>query len=336
MLLDNLISEEKKNNRSLYSSGPYWRYKNSKAIIEIKNKGLKNFRGFNSGVGTGYANNLVLDVRNELGWKGRIIAKLFSLPLLKQVFDQQIAYTKNHIDEYLKFMSIVFQNDENVKKLIRKYKFNNTTDFGCVKKFEYQNTEYSMLYLDIADRVEKISANLNFSKIKSFFEIGGGFGANIHFLITNFPNIKKVIYLDTVPNIYVGTEYLRHFYKDHVIDFLKTKNLKEIKFSPDDNLEIFCIPPWEIEKLKVNIDHFHNASSFVEMPKNIIKNYCNFIKSFNTKEISLISYGHFDEKTTFKPTDLNLFFENRLETVWQDWVIQKYGRKFIYLYSKKI
>ena len=69
--------------------------------------------------------------------------------------------------------------------------------------------------------------------------------------------------------------------KDYVIDyldFLKTKNLKEIKFSSDDNLQIFCIPPWEIEKLKVNIDHFHNASSFVEMPKNIIKNYCNFIK----------------------------------------------------------
>ena len=31
-------------------------------------------------------------------------------------------------------------------------------------------------------------------KTKSFFEIGGGFGANIHFLVTNFSNIKKILY----------------------------------------------------------------------------------------------------------------------------------------------
>ena len=39
---------------------------------------------------------------------------------------------------------------------------------------------------------------------------------NVHFLLTNFPNIKKVLYLDVVPNIYVGTEYLKYFYKDQV------------------------------------------------------------------------------------------------------------------------
>ena len=64
----------------------------------------------------------------------------------------------------------------------------------------------------MADRIEKLSKSFNFKNINNFFEIGGGFGANVHFLITNFPNIKKILYLDAVPNIYVGTKYLEHHF----------------------------------------------------------------------------------------------------------------------------
>ena len=75
-------------------------------------------------------------------------------------------------------------------------------------------------------------------------------------------------------------------------------------------MEILCIPPWLIEKVYAEIDHFHNAASFVEMPKIVIKNYVKFIKSFKTKEISLISYDSFNSKTTFNPEQLNEFFDN--------------------------
>ena len=76
----------------------------------------------------------------------------------------------------------------------------------------------------MADRIDILSKKFDFTKIKTYFEIGGGFGSNIHFLLTNFKNIKKVIYLDVVPNICVGTEYLRYFYKENVKDYLSTKN----------------------------------------------------------------------------------------------------------------
>ena len=135
----------------------------------------------------------------------------------------------------------------------------------------------------MADRINILSELYNFKNIKSFFEIGGGFGANIHFLITNFPNIKKIIYLDIVPNIYVGTEYLRYHFKDKVKDYLEIKNLNEIKFSNTNDLEILCIPPWLIEKLNIEIDHFHNAASFVEMTNETIENYAKFIKKFKQK-----------------------------------------------------
>ena len=333
MLLNELIKDEKKIDKTLYSSGPYWNYKNSRAILEIKKKGLKDFRGITAGIGTSFCDNLVLDIRNELNNNGRIFGKIFSLPILNIIYNRQLKITKNHIDNFIKNQSIVYQNNENVKNLLNKFKFKNTTDFGCVQSFEFFNKNYSCHYLDMADRIDKLSKSFDFKSIKSFFEIGGGFGANIHFLVTNFPNIKKILYLDVVPNIYVGTEYLKSFYKEKVKDYSDLKDLKKISFSNNDELEILCIPPWLIEYVEVDIDHFHNAASFVEMPKRVIENYVKFIRKFKTKEISLISYEIFDLKTTFNPEELNTFFNNELNISWKKTLIKDYNKRLIYLTS---
>ncbi len=333
MLLDLLIKDEKKIDKELYSSGPYWNYKNSRAIIEIKKKGLEDFRGITSGIGTSFADNLVLDVRNEFNIKGRIVGKIFSLPFLNTIFSEQMKTTKVYLDSFVKNQAILYRNSQNVRNLISKFKFNNTTDFGCIQSFKYLNKNYSCHYLNMAYRVNNLSKYFDFKNIKVYFEIGGGFGSNIHFLITNFPNIKKILYLDIVPNIYVGTEYLRYYYKEKVKDYLELKNLDKISFSKNNELEIFCVPPWLIEKIDTEIDHFHNAASFVEMPKKVISNYVKFIKKLNTKEISLISYSGFDLKTTFNPEELNSFFDDKLSVSWKNSLIEEYNRKEIYLTS---
>ena len=333
-LLNELINDENKINKILYSSGPYWSYKNSRAIIEIKKKGLNDFRGLTAGIGTSFADNLVLDIRNEFNIKGRIIGKLFSLPLIREIFEKQLKITSDHIHSFLKYQSLIYEKSENVLNLLNNYKFENTTKFGCIQKFEYLDKSYSCHYLNMADRIDKLSSSFNFKNIKSFFEIGGGFGANIHFLITNFPNIKKILYLDTVPNIYVGTEYLRDIYKEKVKDYVELKKFDKIFFNQNDELEILCIPPWLLEKVDVKIDHFHNAASFVEMPKNVIKNYLKFIRKFDTKEISLISYENFDTKTTFNPEELNIFFDNKLNISWKNSLIEDFNKKLIYLVSR--
>ena len=334
MLLNELIKDEKKIDKALYSSGAYWDYKNKRTISEIKKKGLKDFRGLTSGVGTSFTDNLPLDIRNEINTKGRIIGKIFSLPILNKIFDGQINLTKHYLDSFIKNQSIVYHNNKNVQNLINKYKFENNTDFGCIQIFEYLNKVYSCNYLLMADRIDKLSKSFNFKATKSFFEIGGGYGANVHFLITNFPNIKKIIYLDVVPNIFVGTTYLKYYFGKKVKDYLELRNLNQISFSKNDELEILCIPPWLIKSVDAEIDHFHNASSFVEMPKKVIENYVKFIKNFKTKEISLISYADFDIKTTFNPEELNEFFDNKLKVSYKSYLIEEYNKKLIYLTSK--
>ena len=333
-MLDELIKDEKKVDKALYSSGSYWDYKNKRTILEIKKKGLEDFRGSTSGVGTSFADNLILDIRNEYNIKGRILGKIFSLPILGKIFNNQLGVTKNYLKSFIENQSIVYQNNKNVQNLIKKYKFEKSTDFGCIQSFKYLHKKYSCSYLQMAGRIDEFSKSFDFKNTRTFFEIGGGYGANIHFLITNFSNIKKILYLDTVPNIYVGTLYLKSFFGEIVKDYTELKNLNKISFSKNDELEILCIPSWLIEKVDVEIDHFHNSNSFVEMPKNVIKNYVKFVKKFKSKEISLISYDRVDHMTTFDPVELNEFFENKLKISWKNHLIEEYNRKYLYLTSK--
>ncbi len=336
LLFEKICEDEKKVNRDLYTSGPYWSLKNIRAIREIREKGILNFRGSGSSLGSSFTDNEVIDTRDMYSNKGRIFSKIFSLPLINKIFNDQISLTNNYLERYLQTLSVIYKSNENVIKLIGKYQFEDTTSHGCIKQFNFKNKLYSTHYLDTAHRMNILSDFFDFSKTNSLFEIGGGYGANIHFLLSNFTNIKKVIYLDIFPNIYIGTEYLRHHFGSSVKDYLDTVNLKKIRFSNNSNLEILCIPPWEIEKLDVEIDHFHNASSFVEMPKETISNYCKFIKKFKIKEVSLLSYDGYDLNTTFDPQDLNNFFDNKLEIFWKDELISDFNRKFIYLLGKNI
>ena len=70
------------------------------------------------------------------------------------------------------------------------------------------------------------------------------------------------------------------------------------------------------------------------MPKNVIKNYLKFIRKFDTKEISLISYENFDNKTTFNPEELNILFDNKLHVSWKNSLIEDFGKRLIYLVSR--
>ncbi len=80
--------------------------------------------------------------------------------------------------------------------------------------------------------------------------------------------------------------------------------MDSIKFSEEEKVEIFCITPWQIEKIEGPIDIFVNSHSFVEIPKIVIENYVNkmSVNSLSTNTaIALTSYDHYDLNTTSDP-----------------------------------
>ena len=308
-LLLELIKDQE-NSTNLYKPGPYWSYKCKKAANWIFKYGFDDFRGINNPIGTSYVDNIGIDKRYEfgLGFKSKIANKISRLPLIKKIFDSQIKLTRVYINKINNLQSHIYRKSDRVRYLLKNYIVKDTVNFGSISTFKTNDDEYAFLYLDILNLIDLINNKINLKKIHSFFEIGGGFGANIHLLLNNFKNIKKILYLDVSPNLFISTEYLRTFFGDAVKDYLELKN-KKITFSNDNNLEILCIAPWQLPYVDLQIDHFHNSNSFVEMNLEIISNYCKFIKKILNKNGSLsISTYRSDSSKIVKNDDLLKIF----------------------------
>ena len=292
-LLNQLIIDEKKINNKLYSAGPYWQDKAKRAVLEIKRFGLDQFRGSNTNIGGSFADNEVLDARTiYLLGRERFYAFLINIYPINKIFKLQLRKTKQYFENYLNLRQENYKNSPRVKYLLNKYKLKNTDEFGCINKFSLGEKSYAFHVLILLSEHDYLADFINYKNINSVFEIGGGFGMNTHILLQNYPNIKKILYLDIVPNLFVGTEYLKRFYKDAVLDYNATRNNSKIEFSKNNDLEIICIAPWQIEKVDCSIDYFQNSHSFIEMTENIICNYVKYIEKFcsNKSQIALATY----------------------------------------------
>jgi len=315
-LLDALISDQK-SAADIYKPASYWWKKSISATREIRKNGLENFRSSTdiNTAATSYGDNTVIDARrivettsiqNKLG-----LAILNHTPL-KRLFDFQVNITRNFLKSTLALEKnkLEMSNPERLAELTQNYKIENSINFGCDRISAFKNKEYSTYYLQILDLLDLMERNSTLKGLHSFLEVGPGFGANIHLIEQNFPELRKFIVIDIVPNIWIVTEYLRNLYGESVKDYLATKEMKEIKFKDDTSLEIFILPPWQIEKILSPIDCFWNSNSFVEMSPRIVTNYAEKFSKIRTKgtAYNFTSYDRFDLKTTFQPDQIPKLF----------------------------
>lgn len=317
-LLKTLISDQKKVS-DLYKPGRYWWKKSLATIKELEKHGLNEFR---SSLGKNAAGNSFTDyvpvdgralvetssIQNRLG-----LAILNHTPL-KKLFDFQVHTTRNYLKRLLELEKthLAFFKPERLYELTKNYKIENSVNFGCDSVTEFKGKTYSTHYLDLLDEIDFVEKNATLKDSYSFLEIGPGFGANIHLIEQNYPNLRKFIAVDIVPNVWVATEYLRNIYGQNVKDYLITREMKEIKFKDDNSLEIFVVPAWQIEKIASPIDRFWNSHSFVEMPHETVSNYGEkFVKLRTSKSVyTFISYDNFDLNTTFHPDQIPDHFPN--------------------------
>ena len=160
------------------------------------------------------------------------------------------------------------------------------------------------------DRHQIFSSKVDFNSARVFCEIGGGFGANVHLILSNYTTIRKINYVDIVPNLYVATQYLKSFYGESVLDYEMIKSAKKFSFADDNNLEILCIALWQMELVSAKIDIFQNESSFVEMPVSVIQKYEEVLQTWDSKNSCSMwvgSYLIYNSETTLDPTTLSSF-----------------------------
>lgn len=310
-----LMLEYLKNARLIYQPGPYWRLKTINAFRELKRTGIKGFRGSLNGAASSYGDNPLIDLRCLSNYGVRsIFAQFFRLVYpFNKFFNSQVRLTKNYFEESLLYRTEFLKSLDRVKLLLSKYQIPIDSIKGdCLSKGNFDGRVISHHYLQLLDTLDHFAQGANISNKKSMLEIGGGFGVNVHLIVELYPNIRKIIYLDIPPNLYVGTQYLKSFYGDNVIDYRQSCSMDLIEFSENDDLQIFCIAPSQIKKIQSEVDFFHNAHSFVEMPVDVVKNYASHIERILRKDggiITMVSYDGFTDSTL--DPDLIVSFFNR-------------------------
>jgi len=325
----------------LYQPGPYWVQHTKRSSRQIRKYGVNDFRGrWRNSIGASFTDCAFVDHRRILPFGLATDIRLLVMKLLKfhKIFNNQVDLTFDYYQELMHVMALHLQNSEDFKRLVSQYKIpQDTTRGGCLATCPLNGGEVAILYLDKLYEHDIMAKYINYASATSFFEIGGGFGANVHLIIENYPNIRKIVYLDIPPNLYVGTQYLKSFFGESVVSYLQTKDKTSISFSNNNDLEILCIVPQQIEKLKLEVDIFHNAHSFVEMPKSVVQNYAKHIEKVlsDKAKVGLISYDCFDLGTTFHPDVLTSFFSRKFEKHAADCFIPSRRTKEQYFYVSR-
>jgi putative sugar O-methyltransferase len=313
-LLDLMVADARKQ-PPLYSPGPYWAAKTRNTVNEIRRCGIARFRSSTNLIGLSYADNLLVDVRNAYSHgMRRILRWLTRTYPLGRVYDAQVRWTESYALQTLTYIQEILAQKPAVRELLKRYRLPYSLLGDCSAKIRLDGQSLSIHYLDMLERHHNLAQHVDFSRAGSVFEIGGGFGADIHMLLENYPNIRKVLYLDVPPTLYVGTQYLKAFFGRAVCDYRASRQRSSLRFAADDQLEILCIAPWQIEAFVDRVDLLMNCNSFVEMPRAVVQNYADRFSRFQDAEraaVALSTYDRTDPDSLLEAGELPHFFRGR-------------------------
>jgi putative sugar O-methyltransferase len=267
---------------SIYQPGPYWRGYQQRTARAIERHGLSDFRA-RADIGKGYADTLTTSPDeqwlDQSSMRYKIKQALMTAPALRTLFGEYRTLVGHHITTMQRYAGLYYQHRFGnwFEAAARQYDLPPSLHAGCRRHVTLGGEAIAQTYVDFLMRFHNFGQHLDFSEVRVAFEIGGGFGAWPHLLLSMYPNVRKIVYLDIPPMIYVGTQYLKHFFGDAVIDYRQTKDLEKISFRDDDSREILCLCSWQIEKLDIKADLFWNTASFSEMTPDIVGNYATHV-----------------------------------------------------------
>jgi len=188
------LLKDHKNANALYKAGPYWDKKTKMAVKDIKRFGITDFRGGGNTIGAAFTDSAITDMRNHWNLGLQNLVSFFQTKTypFNRLFDFQVRYSEGLFHRLNERINYSILNDRELLLMLKKFKSPKGNIKGGCKT--YCNIEG-----------ENISPHIELGGIKTYFEIGGGFGSFVHCLLENYNNVRKVVYLDVVPNLYIGT-----------------------------------------------------------------------------------------------------------------------------------
>ena len=169
---------------------------------------------------------------------------------------------------------------------------------------------------------EKIEKHLKDNT--KILEIGGGFGSFARIILKN-KNLKY--FLIDLPEANLQSNYYlqNHFPEKKIFNYIDFKN-KEIS-SEINKYDIFILPPNTLKILgekNIYFDFFINTRSFMEMKKETIKNYFNFIQNNLSENGHLLNINRYTKSVVGEEIK---FHEYPYDDAWEVIISEKSFRQ---------
>jgi putative sugar O-methyltransferase len=150
-------------------------------------------------------------------------------------------------------------------------------DSGLGRPIEYKTPggkRYALEFLNKFDKYLTVKKSVDFSQVKSFMELGGGYGCMAEVVMKLHPDMTYFI-LDIAPQLFISQSYLKAIFGDRVMTYEETKQHKEItpELLKRLNKSIVMVASWELEKIKVPCDMLFTDYAIMEMDLQIIRSY---------------------------------------------------------------
>lgn len=217
--------------------------------------------------------------------------------ILSDGFDDDTRKSKIDFIEFLE----KFDNNFLIKNL---FKNNIGNSNNCHKIFDYyidypQLTHlkyFSEFYQYIENGIWN-EKNLNPQPIKILCEIGGGFGSLARIILNNF-NLKYIL-IDLPEANLVSSYYLKEAFPDKKF-YLYDGSIKEITLNIINSFDIFILPTNIINNFSkdINIDFFLNTYSMMEMKKDTLQKYFNFINNYCSTNGYFLNVNRYKKDTS--------------------------------------
>jgi len=141
--------------------------------------------------------------------------------------------------------------------------------------FSIQGRNYTFSVLNYYLQYAYCCKFIDFSKIQSLMELGGGSGKQIEVIRKLHPDIECYLF-DIPPQAYVCQQYLSAVFPGEVVSYRVTRVMEKIEAGNAG--KIYQFSPEKIATLKnLNYDLFWNSGSFQEMEPPIVMNYLNHV-----------------------------------------------------------
>ena len=279
----NMMLEDQKQQPGVYKPGRGWIEKSNGIAKTLKSQGLSNFRSSDA-TGVKYTDAVTLDPTTlwHLGSrKQRALRSPFKIPRIHRAiirpFLDRIDELYGDLERYRNHYFETVHGDW-FDQMRNAFALPDSEVGGTQQILYIHGQRIALAYFRKLMRIYNYSQKVDLTKKRVAFEIGGGFGADAHLLLQMYPNIRKYLFLEIPPQLYVGTQYLKHFFPQDVVDYRDTRSLADIRFSDDDRREIICISPWQMERAEAEVDLFWSFSSFVHMESGTARNYAAHVK----------------------------------------------------------